>query len=48
MALTFVIDHYDRHFNERFYVRLRRVMLVVTSVVILVGVVSAYGQIWSS
>ncbi len=47
MALTFIIDHYDRRFNERFYVKLRRVMLAVTSVVILVGVISAYGQIWS-
>lgn len=48
MAFTFFIDHHDRRFNERFYLRLRRVMLAVTAVVILIGVISAYGQIWAS
>ena len=27
MGLTVLFDHYDRRFNARFYVRLRRVML---------------------
>jgi hypothetical protein len=47
IALTFLLDHYDRRFNERFYVRLRRVMLGVTAAVMLVGTVSAYSEIWS-
>ncbi len=47
MALTFVLDHYDRRFNERFYIRLRRVMLAGTALVAGVGVCAAYYQIWS-
>lgn len=47
MALTFVFDHYDRRFNERFYVRLRRGMLIATALVAGVVVCSAYQQIWS-
>ncbi|MDQ5977380.1 MAG: hypothetical protein QG602_352 [Verrucomicrobiota bacterium] len=47
IALTFLLDHYDRRFNERFYVRLRRVMLGVTAAVMLIGTVSAYFEIWS-
>lgn len=46
VALTFVLDHYDRPFNERFYVRLRRVMLGATALIALVGVCTAYQQIW--
>lgn len=30
MALTVLFDHYDRRFNARFYVRLRRIMLYAT------------------
>jgi hypothetical protein len=47
MASTFLIDHHDGRFNPRFYVRLRRIMLSVTSGLIVVGVISAYQQIWS-
>jgi hypothetical protein len=47
IALTFLLDHYDRRFNERFYVRLRRVMLGVTAAVMLVGTASVYLKIWS-
>jgi hypothetical protein len=47
IALTFVLDHYDRRFNERFYARLRRVMLAITAGVMLIGTFSAYSEIWS-
>jgi hypothetical protein len=47
VALTFLLDHYDRRFNERFYVRLRRAMLAATAGVMLVGTVSAYLEVWS-
>lgn len=45
MALSFVIDHHDRRFNAAFYVKLRRVMLIVTGIVALIGSVVAMVQI---
>lgn len=45
MALTFVIDHYDRRFNASFYIKLRRVMPVVTCLVAAGGSVVSILQI---
>ena len=45
MALTFLIDHYDRRFNAAFYVRLRHVMLWATALVTVIGTAVAMIQI---
>ena len=45
MALTFLLDHYDRRFNARFYVRLRCVMLWITGGVAVIGTAVSMLQI---
>lgn len=47
MALSFVIDHYDRRFNASFYVKLRHTMLVMTGIVVAGGSIAAMMQISS-
>ncbi len=46
-ALTYVVDHYDRRWNARFYVWLRRIMLGSSVLVFLLFMVSAYLEVWS-
>lgn len=47
MAFSFLVDHHDGRFNARFYVRLRRTMLAATGGLVVIGLFSAYQQIWS-
>ena len=48
LSFTYVLDHYDRRFNEGFYDRLRGVMLVIIALTALSAVCLSYQDIWAA
>ena len=46
IALTFIIDHYDRQDNAAFYVKFRKGLMILTLGLLLIGIVSSFREIW--